>query len=54
MKILATGAAGMLGTSLVPVFVAAGHDVVGRQDGSAFRLPDALGVVLHRTQQRNA
>jgi len=28
MKILATGAAGMLGTSLVPMFVAAGHDVV--------------------------
>ncbi|HVN51524.1 MAG TPA: NAD(P)-dependent oxidoreductase [Acidimicrobiales bacterium] len=28
MKILATGAAGMLGTSLVPTFVAAGHDVV--------------------------
>jgi dTDP-4-dehydrorhamnose reductase len=28
MRILATGAAGMLGTSLVPTFVAAGHDVV--------------------------
>src|SRR5262249_43766606 len=28
MKILATGAAGMLGTSLVPTFVTAGHDVV--------------------------
>ncbi len=28
MKILTTGAAGMLGTSLVPTFVAAGHDVV--------------------------
>jgi len=27
MKILATGAAGMLGTSLVPIFRAAGHDV---------------------------
>ena len=28
MKILATGAAGMLGTSLVPIFTAACHDVV--------------------------
>ena len=28
MRILATGAAGMLGTSLVPTFVDAGHDVV--------------------------
>ena len=28
MRILATGAAGMLGTSLVPTFVNAGHDVV--------------------------
>ncbi len=28
MKILATGAAGMLGSGLVPAFVAAGHDVV--------------------------
>jgi dTDP-4-dehydrorhamnose reductase len=28
MKVLMTGAAGMLGTSLVPIFVAAGHEVV--------------------------
>jgi dTDP-4-dehydrorhamnose reductase len=28
MRILATGAAGMLGTSLVPTFVNAGHDVI--------------------------
>lgn len=28
MKVLATGAAGMLGTSLVPMFTAAGHDIV--------------------------
>jgi dTDP-4-dehydrorhamnose reductase len=28
MKVLATGAAGMLGTSLVPMFVDAGHEVV--------------------------
>jgi dTDP-4-dehydrorhamnose reductase len=28
MKVFITGSAGMLGTSLVPIFVAAGHDVV--------------------------
>ena len=28
MKVLVTGAAGMLGNSLVPAFAGAGHDVV--------------------------
>ena len=43
MKILATGAAGMLGTSLVPLFEAAGHEMVPTDIDLTNRTPWGVG-----------
>jgi dTDP-4-dehydrorhamnose reductase len=43
MRILATGAAGMLGTSLIPTFVDAGHDVIATDIDLTNPTPWGLG-----------
>jgi dTDP-4-dehydrorhamnose reductase len=53
MKILATGAAGMLGSSLIPTLVHAGHKVVATDINLSNPLPwGAAGPVLERLDVR--